>query len=83
MIYDSRPWLKSYDPGVEPECEIPDISLTDQLLDTFRAHADRTAFHYMGMSMSFGELLEQSGRFAAALAEGRATPGPYLIEAMV
>ena len=69
MIYDSRPWLKSYDPGVEPECEIPDISLTDQLLDTFRAHADRTAFHYMGMSMSFGELLEQSGRFAAALAE--------------
>jgi acyl-CoA synthetase (AMP-forming)/AMP-acid ligase II len=69
MIYDSAPWLKSYDPGVEPECEIPNISLTDYLLDTFENHAQRAAFHFMGMSMTFGELLEQSARFAKTLSD--------------
>jgi acyl-CoA synthetase (AMP-forming)/AMP-acid ligase II len=67
MVYDSKPWLKSYDPEVAPEIEIPDISLKDYLLNTFADHPDRAAFHYLGMTMTFGELAERSGRFANAL----------------
>lgn len=69
MLYDAKPWLKSYDSGVDFEINIPDISLKDYFLDTFTLHQDRVAFHYLGMSMTFGDLLEQSGRFAAALKE--------------
>jgi acyl-CoA synthetase (AMP-forming)/AMP-acid ligase II len=69
MIYDNKPWLKSYDTGVSAEMEIPDISLKDYFVESFKCYPDRFAFHYMGMSMTFGELLEQSGRFAKGLNE--------------
>ncbi len=67
MVYDDKPWLKSYDAGVASEIEIPDISLKDALVSSFEQHADGAALHYLGLTMSFGELLEQSGRLAAAL----------------
>jgi len=69
MTYDEKPWLKSYDPGVEAEIKIPDVSLKDYFVDTFIEHSDLLAFHYLGMSMTFGELLEQSGRFATFLVD--------------
>jgi acyl-CoA synthetase (AMP-forming)/AMP-acid ligase II len=69
MIYEGKPWLKSYDPGVEAEIEIPNISLKDYFVDSFREYSDRSAFHFMGMSMTFGELLAQSGKFARGLQE--------------
>ena len=30
MSYDDKPWFKSYDEGVNPDVEIPDISLVDR-----------------------------------------------------
>lgn len=67
MVYDGKPWLKSYDPGVSGEIDIPAISLTQYWVDTFRNHQDRAAYHYLGAAMTFGELLDHSGRMAAAL----------------
>jgi hypothetical protein len=58
MVCDSKPWLKSYDAHVEGEIAIPDVSLKDALLWTFREYADLAAVHYIGMTMSYGELLE-------------------------
>ena len=69
MIYGSKPWLKSYDPGVEAEIEIPDISLKDYFVNSFTGHAARAGCHYLGATMTFGELLESSGRFAKALSD--------------
>ena len=69
MVYDNKPWLKSYDPEVAAEIDIPDVSLTDCFLSTFEAVRDRAALHYMGMTLTYGELLERSGRFAGALRE--------------
>jgi len=40
MTYDTKPWLKSYDPGAEAEIEIPDVSLKDYFLDSFRQFSD-------------------------------------------
>lgn len=67
MIYHRKPWLASYDQGVDAEIEIPSISLKKLLVDTFTAYPDRAAFHFMNEVTSFGRLLEQSGQFAAAL----------------
>jgi len=69
MLYDDKPWLKSYDPGVEGEIEIPDMSLKDALVSAFEEYADQSAVRYMGMTLSFRELNEHSGRFARALKE--------------
>jgi acyl-CoA synthetase (AMP-forming)/AMP-acid ligase II len=69
MVYDKKPWLQSYDADVQAEVDIPEVSLKDALVSTFEEYADRPACHYMGMNMSFGELLEHSGRFARALKE--------------
>jgi acyl-CoA synthetase (AMP-forming)/AMP-acid ligase II len=69
MVYDKKPWLKSYDARVEGEVEIPDISLKDALVSAFEEFADRPAVRYMGMTLSFGELHEHSGRLARALKE--------------
>jgi acyl-CoA synthetase (AMP-forming)/AMP-acid ligase II len=69
MIYDSKPWLKSYDPGVDVEIEIPDISLKDYFVNSFTEHTARACCHYLGTTMTFGELLERSGRFAKGLVD--------------
>jgi long-chain acyl-CoA synthetase len=67
MIYDKKPWLKSYDPDVNAEIDIPNITMKDYFLNTFNDYKDRAACHYLGRTMTFGELIEQSGRFAAFL----------------
>jgi len=69
MGYDGRPWLKSYDPDVPENIEIPDISLKRYFLETFNRHRDRSAYQYFGSSLTFGELLERSGRLAKAFSE--------------
>jgi len=69
MVYDGKPWLKSYDPDVPENIEIPAISLKRYFVETFKQHPDRAAYQYLGSSTTFGELLERSGRLAKALNE--------------
>jgi len=69
MDREPRPWLKSYDPDVPAEVSIPDVCLDQALTETFRRFETRPAFHCLGMSMTFGELLEASSRFARALGQ--------------
>jgi long-chain acyl-CoA synthetase len=69
MVYEAKPWLKSYDPGVSEIIDIPDITLKQWWEEEFSKHADRDAYHYLGTSITFGDLLEKSGRFAAALTD--------------
>ena len=68
-VYDEKPWLKSYDRDVLPEIDIPEISVKDFLVQTCREFPDRPASYFMGAPMTYGELLEQSGRFAKGLQE--------------
>jgi long-chain acyl-CoA synthetase len=67
MKYYQKPWLKSYDTDVSPEISIPEISLKDYYIETFNKKADSPALYYMGLTMTFGELLEKAGRFAKGL----------------
>ncbi|WP_035218275.1 AMP-binding protein [Desulfatibacillum aliphaticivorans] len=67
MIYDSKPWLKSYDSGIAENLEIPQTPLKDYLVKSCFEYPDRAAANYMGTTMTYKDLLEKSGRLATAL----------------
>jgi len=69
MIYDKKPWLASYDDGINGEIQIPDISVKQSFMNTFDTYPDKAAFHYMDETTTFGQLAVLSGRFATALNE--------------
>lgn len=67
MAYEDRPWLKWYDPGVPPDLDIPRETALDWLKRTRRDHPERPALHYLGVTMTYEELMAHADRFAAAL----------------
>ncbi|MEW5721557.1 MAG: AMP-binding protein [Thermodesulfobacteriota bacterium] len=67
MIYEERPWLKSYDPGVPPEIVISDPSLCHRFDAVRRAFPDRAAFHFLGRTLTFEEFFALSDKFASFL----------------
>jgi len=75
MIYDDRPWLKHYDPGVQPEVSVPDVSLVDQFDDIVSRFAQSPALHFYGVTLSYQELLGHVNRFADTLTKNGCMPG--------
>lgn len=69
MIYEPRLWLKSYDPGVPAEVVAPFESFPECFEATRRDFGSRAAFHYLGTTMSFEQLMESGDRFARCLAD--------------
>lgn len=66
-IYEEKPWLKSYPPGVRGEVEIPDISVNEAFDTATMKHRDRTALNFYGKKIRFNELRDKVDRLAAAL----------------
>jgi long-chain acyl-CoA synthetase len=75
-----KPWLKEYDSGVPTTIDYPQVPLHQFLLDTAAKYPDKAALVFgnvveplgnalMDAPMSYGQLLEQTQRFAAALQE--------------
>jgi long-chain acyl-CoA synthetase len=71
-------WLNEYDPGVPARIDYPNVPLSQFLLDTAAKYPDRTALIFgnvveplgnalMDASMSYGQLLDLTLRFAATL----------------
>lgn len=69
MVYDSKPWLKSYDQGVGPELDLPDETVLAGLDRVRERFGDRPAFHFFGVTQSFEEFFSAADRFATALAQ--------------
>lgn len=67
MAYDAKPWLKHYDPGIPPEIEIPQISLADQLNRVASRVPSSPAVHFLGVTLTYRELMAHADRFARAL----------------
>jgi len=69
-------WLEHYPPGV-PHTIDPDgyQSLIGLLEESFRAHRDRPAFHFLGRVMRYAELDARSRDFAAYLQGLGLVPG--------
>jgi long-chain acyl-CoA synthetase len=77
-VYDERPWLRLYGPGIPHEIE-PEYG---SMLAAFRESAARvpeqTALQYFGTAVSYGELDELSDALAAGLQEAGFAPGERL-----
>jgi acyl-CoA synthetase (AMP-forming)/AMP-acid ligase II len=75
LDYDSRPWLKSYDPGVDPEIAISEETYADLLEIPMKRFSERAALHFLGYTCTFGELDELSLRFANYIIDKGCVPG--------
>lgn len=74
-VYDERPWLRSYDPGITPELNVPNETYVDLLERAMKSCPDIAAFHFLGTTFSFREFDRYSMRFAAYLREQGCGPG--------
>jgi long-chain acyl-CoA synthetase len=74
-VYDERPWLNAYDPGIPADIEIPEKTYTHALLEGLTSFPDRAAMHFMGAALSYRQLDEMSRRFAAFLTAAGVQPG--------
>jgi long-chain acyl-CoA synthetase len=67
--HTEKPWVSSYDNGVEQQLSIPDATYVDLLKESFALKPERAALHYMGATLTFRELDGLSSKFAAFLNE--------------
>ncbi|MFH1952161.1 MAG: AMP-binding protein [Pseudomonadota bacterium] len=75
MTYDDKPWLKSYDEGVHPEIEIPDISLVDRFDEILRRFPEKPAIHFLGKTLDYRTVMGHANRVAWALMDAGCGPG--------
>ena len=66
--YLSKPWLAHYTSGVPATVDVPDISVPQAFDEACRMNPQRPAIAFYGAQIKYGELLDASNRFAAALA---------------
>lgn len=66
-VYEERPWLKLYPPGIPTEIEIPEKSVSEALDESAEKWRDRAAIIFYGNKISYKELKEKVDRFANAL----------------
>jgi long-chain acyl-CoA synthetase len=72
----SKPWLQHYPAGVPVNIDPGAYNrLVDVIEESFRLHADKTAFIFMGKSITFRELDEMSQHFGAYLQSRGLEPG--------
>ncbi|MBP3966324.1 long-chain-fatty-acid--CoA ligase [Paenibacillus lignilyticus] len=62
-----RPWLRCYPGEIAPDVEIPNISISDMLLQTTAKYPNHEALHFYGKKTTYRELLSASQRMAAGL----------------
>ena len=71
-----RIWLSSYPEGVPADIDAgPYRSLVELLQESFERYADRTAFSFMGQSLSYRQMDQESRQLAAYLQSLGLAPG--------
>jgi long-chain acyl-CoA synthetase len=66
-VYEAKPWLKWYLPGVPKDITVEEQSVVDTFNEVTEKWKDKTAAVFYGRKVSYKELREQVDRFAAAL----------------
>ncbi|MGC8907447.1 MAG: hypothetical protein ACP5M0_08385 [Desulfomonilaceae bacterium] len=46
-MYDERPWVKNYDPGVEPEIELPEASPLEKFREIVESYPNNPAAFFL------------------------------------
>ncbi|MBC7220500.1 AMP-binding protein [Candidatus Bipolaricaulota bacterium] len=65
--YTERPWVQHYAEGVPPRVDTPAAPVWNLLDHAAQEFPRRAALHYYGTNLSYRELREQVGAFAAGL----------------
>ena len=66
-LYEKKPWLKSYLPGVPSDIEIPVKSMGKFFDESVQKWTTKTAMIFYGRKVSYEELKDQIDRLATAL----------------
>jgi long-chain acyl-CoA synthetase len=66
-VYAKKNWLNSYEPGIQATLEFKDILVPQYLTESAGRFADHPALIFQGYTVTFKELDDMVGRFAAAL----------------
>lgn len=75
-MYDQRPWLKNYPPGIPSNIDPDQFStLLDMFDDSFKKYRNLKAFQCMGSDLSYDKLDKYSRNFAAYLHSRGLVPG--------
>ena len=64
---DVRPWINSYDKGIDANLAIPDVTYVDLLEKSISENPDGPVLHYMGRTLTFRDLDDLSAGFASYL----------------
>jgi len=64
---DARPWINSYDRGIDTDLSIPDESYVDLLEKSMSENPNRPVLHYLGRTLTFKDLDDLSARFGSYL----------------
>ncbi len=73
--YDDRPWVKNYDAGVNPEIDLPNISLVDKFREIAQSYSNAAAAYFYGKKITYAELGELANKFANALIDAGCREG--------
>jgi len=68
-LYEARPWLKWYLPGVPADVPIPEKSVIETFDESTDKWKDKTALVFYGRKISYKELRDHTDRMATALAD--------------
>ena len=68
-IYQSKPWLKSYEKGVPEAIRYEEICLPDILDRTAKQFPDKPALIFQGYTLTFRQLKDMVDRFATCLTD--------------
>jgi long-chain acyl-CoA synthetase len=66
-VYENRPWLSAYAPGVPSDIADTTESLVDMLDASVKRYSRRTALEFFGAATSYDDLAEQVARAAEGL----------------
>jgi long-chain acyl-CoA synthetase len=77
-IYDERPWLARYAPGIPSDIELEHPNMLAAFRASVGRNPDRAAILYFDRAISFGELDELSDGMAAGLEANGFRPGDRL-----
>lgn len=67
MIYDTKPWINHYDPGVPAEIDIPEISLVDLFENAVRHYGDSICIIDGDKTLTYAQVDALSDRIALFL----------------
>ncbi|MGV9827599.1 AMP-binding protein [Gordonia sp. NPDC003429] len=74
-MFENKPWISHYAPGVPADVDIPDRTVSDLLVDAAVRWPSRDAVDFFGATLTYADLADEVARGAAVLRSLGVQPG--------